>query len=26
IRRSALGSFMMEVDGVTRSPRVKRLR
>jgi hypothetical protein len=26
IRRAALGSFMMEVDGVTRSPRVKRLR
>ena len=26
IRRAALGSFMMEVGGVTRSPRVKRLR
>lgn len=26
IRRAAMGSFMMEVDGVTRSPRVRRIQ
>jgi hypothetical protein len=26
IRRAALGSYRMEVDGVTRSPRVKRVQ